>query len=132
MREYADDYVRERTTQMSVEECMEFSASMSELGRKLSELGATITLERDIPLLGIEAGEHDVQRLIYWHFLKCFWNDDFSPNLNDLVNFDWYHPPYASRHTEEEVRGWCDALGLAIEHIDVGDAGISVRAVRRP
>jgi SAM-dependent methyltransferase/uncharacterized protein YbaR (Trm112 family) len=128
MREYADDYIRERTTRMSVEECMDFSASMSELGRKLSDVGATITLERSIPLLGIEAGEHDVQRLVYWHFLKCFWNDNFSPNLNDLVNFDWYHPPYASRHSEDEVRGWCDDLGLAIEHLDVGDAGISVLA----
>ena len=115
MREYADDFMRERTTRMSVDECMDFSASMSELGRKLSDVGTTITLDRPIPLLGIEAGEHDVQRLIYWHFLKCFWNDDFSPNLNDLVNFDWYHPPYASRHTEDEVRGWCDALGLTID-----------------
>jgi len=128
LREYADDYIRERTTKMSVDDCMDFSASMSELGRKLSDVGATITLDRPIPLLGIEAGEHDVQRLIYWHFLKAFWNDDFSPNLNDLVNFDWYHPPYASRHTEGEVRGWCDELGLAIDHLDVGDAGISVRA----
>jgi SAM-dependent methyltransferase/uncharacterized protein YbaR (Trm112 family) len=131
LREYADDYLREHTTKMSVEECMDFSAAMSELGRKLSDLGATITLERDIPLLGIPAGEHDVQRLVYWHFLKCFWNDDFSPNLNDLVNFDWYHPPYASRHTEEEVRGWCDELGLAIEHLDVSEAGISVRTAPR-
>jgi SAM-dependent methyltransferase/uncharacterized protein YbaR (Trm112 family) len=127
IREYADDYVRERTTKMSVEDCMEVSAQMSELGRELSRLGATITLERGVPLLGIEPGEHDVQRLIYWHFLKCFWNEDFSPNLNDLVNFDWYHPPYASRHTEEEVRGWCDELGLTVEHLDNGDAGISVR-----
>jgi SAM-dependent methyltransferase len=129
IREYADDYVRERTTKMSVEECMEVSAQMSELGRELSRLGAKITLERGVPLLGIEPGEHDVQRLIYWHFLKCFWNEDFSPNLNDLVNFDWYHPPYASRHTEAEVRGWCDELGLRVEHLDNGDAGISVRTV---
>jgi SAM-dependent methyltransferase/uncharacterized protein YbaR (Trm112 family) len=128
MREYADDYLRERTTKMSVEECLDFSAAMSELGRKLSDLGATITLDRDIPLLDIPAGEHDVQRLVYWYFVKAFWNDDFSPNLNDLVNFDWYHPPYASRHTEDEVRGWCDDLGLKIDHLDVGDAGISVRA----
>jgi hypothetical protein len=56
----------------------------------------------------------------------------FSANLNDLVNFDWYHPPYASRHTEEEVRGWCAELGLAIEHLDNGEAGISVVAVREP
>jgi SAM-dependent methyltransferase len=128
LREYADDYLRKRTTKMSVQECMDFSASMTELGRKLSEVGGTITLERGIPLLGIAPGEHDVQRLVYWHFLKCFWNEDFSPNLNDLVNFDWYHPPYASRHTEDEVRGWCDDLGLEVEHLDPGDAGISVRA----
>ncbi len=126
MREFADDYVRDRTTKMSVDECMEFSASMSELGRELSRLDATITLIRGIPVLGIPSGQHDLQRLIYWHFLKCFWNEDFSHNLNDLVNFDWYHPPHASRHTEEEVRGWCDTLGLAVEHLDNGDAGISV------
>jgi SAM-dependent methyltransferase/uncharacterized protein YbaR (Trm112 family) len=128
LREFADDYIRERSTKMSVEECMSLSAAMSELGRELSHLEATITLERGVPLLGISPGTHDVQRLIYWHFLKCFWNDDFSPNLNDLVNFDWYHPPYASRHTEQEVRGWCDSLGLDVEHLDVGDAGISVLA----
>jgi SAM-dependent methyltransferase len=131
MREYADDFLRERTTRMSVEECMEFSHSMTELGRKLSELDARITLEHGIPLLGIEPGEHDVQRLVYWHFLKCFWNEGFSENLNDLVNFDWYHPPYASRHTKEEVLGWCDALELAVMHLDDGDAGISVLARRQ-
>jgi SAM-dependent methyltransferase/uncharacterized protein YbaR (Trm112 family) len=128
LREYADDYLRERTTRMSDEECMEFSRGMTELGRELSRVGAKVTLQRGIPLLGIEPGEHDVQRLIYWHFLKCFWNDGFSENLNDLVNFDWYHPPYASRHTETEVRSWCGGLGLAIEHLDIGDAGISVVA----
>src|SRR4051812_7860791 len=71
LREHADDYIRERTTRMSVEDCLEVSAQMSELGRELSRLGATITLERGVPLLGIAPGVHDVQRLIYWHFLKC-------------------------------------------------------------
>jgi SAM-dependent methyltransferase len=128
LRELADTGIRERTTALSVEECMEFSEQITELGRELSRTGAKVRLESGVPLLGIEPGEHDVQRLIYWTFLKCFWNEDFSENLNDLVNFDWYHPPYASRHTAEEVRAWCDELGLAIDHLDVGDAGISVRA----
>ena len=92
---------------MSVDDCMEFSRGVTELGRKLSELDATITLERGIPLLGIEPGEHDVQRLLYWHFFKAFWNEELGEEWSDLVNFDWYHPPYASRHTEEEVLGWC-------------------------
>jgi SAM-dependent methyltransferase/uncharacterized protein YbaR (Trm112 family) len=131
MREHADDWLRERTTKMSPEECLEFSEGITELGRELSRLGAKIRLERGVPLLGIEPGEHDVQRLVYWHFLKCFWSEDFSPHLNDLVNFDWYHPPYASRHTPEEVEGWCGEAGLRVEHLDVSDSGISVRA-RRP
>ena len=122
---------REVTTKMSVEECMEFSAQVTELGRELSHLDAKVTLEKGVPLLGIEPGTHDVQRLIYWAFLKAFWNDYFSENLNTLVNFDWYHPPYASRHTPEEVRGWCEQAELGIEHLDVSESGISVLA-RRP
>lgn len=131
LRELADTAVRERTTQMTVEECMEFSEQITELGRELSRTGARVRLERGVPLLGIEPGEHDVQRLVYWTFLKCFWNEGFSERLNALVNFDWYHPPYASRHTEEEVRGWCVDVGLEIEHLDLSESGISVLA-RRP
>lgn len=128
LRELIDDWTRERTTKMSVEECMAFSESMTELGRELTQAGATIRLERPIPLLGIEAGEHDVQRFLYWHFLKCFWSPDFSENLNNLVNFDWYHPAAASRHSPEEVLAWCQAASLEVDHFDVGDAGISVLA----
>jgi len=131
LREYSDDYLRAHTTTMSVEECLEFSAAMSELGRELSHLRTTIKLERGVPLLGIEPGEHDVQRLLYWHFLKCFWNDDFSPNLNDLVNFDWYHPPYASRHEPGELREWCQEAGLEELNYDISESGVSIRA-RRP
>jgi hypothetical protein len=46
------------------------------------------------------------------------------------VNFDWYHPPYASRHTVEEVQGWCRDANLEIVHLDVIESGISVRARR--
>ena len=130
LRELADTHVREVTTRMSVDDCMEFSRGVTELGRRLSELGATITLERGIPLLGIEPGEHDVQRLIYWHFFKAFWNEELGEEWSDLVNFDWYHPPYASRHTKEEVLGWCRDAGLEVLHLDVIESGISVRAER--
>jgi SAM-dependent methyltransferase/uncharacterized protein YbaR (Trm112 family) len=130
LRELADDWIRDRTTRMSLEECLEVSRDIAELGRELSRTGARVTLDRGVPLLGIDPGEHDVQRLIYWTFLKCFWNEDFSENLNDLVNFDWYHPPFASRHTEEEIRGWCAGAALKVAHLDVADSGISVLAQR--
>jgi SAM-dependent methyltransferase len=130
LRELADDHVRARTTEMSIDECMEFSRQVTELGRELSRLDATITLEHGIPLLGIPPGEHDVQRLVYWHFLKCWFNEEAGEHQSVLTNFDWYHPAHASRHTEEEVRGWCRAAGLEVLHLDVGDSGISVRAGR--
>ena len=131
VRELADEEVRKLTTKLSVDECMAFSEQVTELGRELSHLNATVTLEKGIPLLGLEPGEHDVQRLIYWTFFKCFWNEELGQGISDLINFDWYHPPYASRHTEEEVLGWCRDLKLEPIHVDLIESGISVRA-RRP
>jgi SAM-dependent methyltransferase/uncharacterized protein YbaR (Trm112 family) len=130
IRELADEEVRKLTTKLSVDECMEFSEQVTELGRELSHLDAKITLQKGIPLLGLEPGEHDVQRLIYWTFFKCFWNEELGQGISDLINFDWYHPPYASRHTEEEVLGWCRDAGLEPIHVDVIESGISVRARR--
>jgi len=131
LRELADDWIRERATVMEPEQCLELGRDLAELGRELSRAGGSVSLERGVPLLGIEPGEHDVQRLVYWTMLKCFWNDDFSPNLNALVNYDWYHPPYASRHTPEEVEDWCRRSSLEVDRLDVSEAGISVLA-RRP
>jgi SAM-dependent methyltransferase/uncharacterized protein YbaR (Trm112 family) len=130
MREIADEEVRKLTTRLSVDECMEFSEQVTELGRELSRLNATVTLEKGIPMLGLEPGEHDVQRLIYWTFFKCFWNEDLGEGVSNLVNFDWYHPPYASRHTEEELLGWCRDADLEVIHLDVIESGISIRARR--
>ncbi len=130
LRELADEEVRKITTRMSVDECMEFSEQVTELGRELSGLNATVTLRRGIPVLGLEPGEHDVQRLIYWVFFKCFWNEELGEGVSNLVNFDWYHPPYASRHTEEELLGWCRDAGLEVVHMDVIESGMSLRARR--
>jgi SAM-dependent methyltransferase/uncharacterized protein YbaR (Trm112 family) len=130
LRELADEHVREITTKMTIDECMAFSEQVTELGRELSRLEAKVTLRDGIPLLGLEAGEHDVQRLIYWTFFKCFWNEELGEGISNLVNFDWYHPPYASRHTEDEVLGWCRDAGLEMVHLDVIESGISIRARR--
>jgi SAM-dependent methyltransferase/uncharacterized protein YbaR (Trm112 family) len=131
LREMADTVVREATTRMSVEDCREFSDQVTELGRELSATGAKVKLEKGVPLLGIEPGEHDVQRLIYWTFFKCFWSDELGEELSSMVNFDWYHPPYASRHTEPELREWAAEAGLEVTHVDVIESGISIKA-RRP
>jgi len=128
IREFADDYLRERVIPMTPEDCVEFSEGVTELGRALSGVNATITLERGVPLLGIPPGEHDLQRLIYWHFLKCFWNEDLGHHPSMLANYDWYHPPYASRHTREELLSWVADAGMSVVHVDEQESGISVRA----
>lgn len=131
IREFADDYIRERTTQMSMEQCLEFSRAMADLGRQLREARVTLRFERAIPVLGIDAGEIDLQRFIYWHFLKCFWDDGGNVNASIIENFDWYAPSIAFRHDPDEVRAWHAEAGLDVVRLAVGDSGISTWG-RRP
>jgi hypothetical protein len=98
---------------------------MARFGRALSRLQVTVAIADDIPELGIERGSYDVQRLIYDHVLKCFWNDAYDFTTNAMVNFDWYRPLHAFRYCEADVRGWSQAEGLEIQHMDVSPSGIS-------
>jgi arsenite methyltransferase len=130
IREFTDDWVREEVSDLPPEEAWERLKPLTKLGKALSDLHAVVTVPEDIPLLGIKAGKHDVQRLIYWHFAKLYWREEFSFDENHHVNFDWYHPKYAHRHTEEEIREWCEEFGLAIKHLDAAMSGFTVRAVK--
>ena len=129
IREFADDYIRERATKMPAEECYELCRRITLLGKALSDLKVDVAVPEEIPLLEIEAGAEDVQRFIYWHVLKCFWNDHYDFETNVIVNFDWYHPKYAFRHEPEEVRTWFEDCGLTVERIDVIPSGISALGV---
>ncbi len=79
-------------------------------------------------MLEIKKGKIDLQRFIYWNMFKCYWNDTMDWESNVITNFDWYHPLHAHRHTPEEVKQWCQEEHLQIEHMDVQEAGVSVRA----
>ncbi len=109
-RYFCDQFIRDSFSKLTTEECYQQCEAITEFGRALSHLEAKITLEKPIPILGIPAGEHDVQRLIYYNFVKCFWNDNFDYETNNMVNFDWYHPHHAWQHTEDEVKIWLDEL----------------------
>ena len=130
MREYADNYIREITTRMSEKECVEFSKDMTNLGKNLSKLNKKITIPRDIPILGIKKGTFDVQRFIYWNFLKCFWAEDGNFERSVGVNFDWYYPKYAYRHTPEEVKNWFKESKIRISHFQEIESGISVNGLK--
>lgn len=126
-RAFTDDHIRNNFMQMTTEECYAACEGLTELGRELSRLNVKITLEKPIDVLGIPAGTHDVQRLVYYNWLKCFWNEAFDYETNNMVNFDWYHPHNAWQHTEAEVRGWLSELGVTAYSIhDANPNGISV------
>lgn len=130
IREFADDCIRDVVAPLPPEEAWEALRPLTLLGKSLAELHAEVDVPEDIPYLGIKAGRYDVQRLVYWHFMKLFWNESFSFEHNHNINFDWYHPRYAHRQTEEEVRRWCAEGGLSVTHFGVQESGFSVRAVR--
>jgi SAM-dependent methyltransferase len=126
-RQFCDEYIRREFSKLSPEACLEECRALTEMGRELSQLGATITLKQPIKVLGIPAGTHDVQRLIYYNFVKCFWNDAFDLETNNMVNFDWYHPHDAWQHTTEEVEGWLKSMGVGeYSFNDANPNGISV------
>ena len=100
-RELVDEYFRSATREISDDAMLEFSSQLTELGKNLSELNVEVEVP-DIPVLGIKGGKYDIQRFIYWNFLKCFWNEDLGKVTSDATNYDWYAPSNATRYTQEE------------------------------
>jgi SAM-dependent methyltransferase len=130
IREFTDDYIRGIVSSLNPEEAWRMLRPLTRLGQALAELRAEVEVPEDIPYLGLKAGRYDVQRLMYWHFAKLFWNTSFSLEENTHVNFDWYHPRYAHRHTEDEVRRWCDESGLTVSRFHAQESGFTVRGRR--
>jgi SAM-dependent methyltransferase len=129
IREFSDDYVRDRISDLPYEEAMAAMRQITELGRALSDLKVEVTVP-EVSVLDIPAGTYDVQRLIYNFFTKLFWSDELDLEANAAINYDWYHPQIATRHTLEEVEGWYADAGLEIVHRTVDPYGITVRGVR--
>jgi SAM-dependent methyltransferase len=100
-RELLDDYFRKATHEISNDKMWEFSTQLTELGKTLTDLNVRFTCP-DIPVLGIKGGEYDIQRFIYWNFLKCFWKEDWGFELSRSTNYDWYAPSNAKRFSKEE------------------------------
>lgn len=100
-RELLDDHFRTKTKTISHDEMMEFSNQLTELGEKLSSLKVSFDAP-EIPLLGIKGGKTDIQRFIYWNFIKCFWNEELGHATSVATNYDWYSPSNAKRYSEEE------------------------------
>jgi arsenite methyltransferase len=128
LREFTDDYIREKLQAMTPEQAWQAMMPLSKFGKALGELNLDIDIPENIDLLGIPAGRINLQRLLYWHMLKAFYRPEMSLDEMNHVNFDWYAPRNAHRQSPDEVRAWCASLGLSIEHERIEDAGITVVA----
>jgi SAM-dependent methyltransferase len=126
IREFADDFIRERIAGLPYGKAMDAMRELTEFGKILSDLNVKVTLPK-VSVIGLEAGEYDIQRVFYHHFIKCFWNSELGYEENAAINYDWYHPQLCTRHTIDEILGWFSEAGLKIEHQLVDYYGITVR-----
>jgi ubiquinone/menaquinone biosynthesis C-methylase UbiE len=125
-RELLDDHFRIHCKDMSTAALWEMSEQLTELGKRLSDLNVTFEAP-DIPELGIKGGTYDIQRFIYWNFLKCFWNAELGQETSVSTNFDWYSPSNARRFSKEEVQGIVANNAMVIRFFHSEDAAHSGR-----
>jgi hypothetical protein len=130
-RELIDDYFRKATHEISSEDMWKFSEQLTELGKRLSALNLKFE-SPDIPLLGIKGGEYDIQRFIYWNFLKCFWKEEWGFNLSKSTNYDWYAPSNAKRFSKDEFIELATKNGLDIFFLHQEEACYSGRFIKKP
>ncbi len=129
-RELLDDYFRVQCSKMPSEELWAMSEQLTELGRRLSELNVSFESPA-IPQLGIKGGRYDIQRFIYWNFLKCFWNESLGVETSVVTNFDWYSPSNARRFNEQEIHTLVAVNGLSEVFFHAEDACYSGRFAPR-
>lgn len=131
VREFTDDYIRDKLQAMAPEEAWEAVMPLSRLGKVLGELDIEIDVPEAVGLLEIPSGRINLQRLFYWHVFKAFYRPDMTLDEMNHINYDWYAPRNAHRHTEMEVRNWCTGLRLEIEHEKIEEAGITIIARKK-
>lgn len=130
IREYTDDYIRNKLSTLTDEKAWEELKSLTQLGIELGKIKGTVTLKHDVPLLGIKKGKYNLQRFIYWNICKMYFDKSLSFEEMHHINFDWFRPLNCHRHTPEEIKKWCKEAGLKIERMNVQEAGITVIAIK--
>ena len=130
VREFTDEFIREKLQKLAYEESIALMEEISKFGKLLHDLDLKVKTE-GITLLEIPSGEYSIQRLFYHFFFKCFWNSDLSPSENNAINFDWYSPQLATKHTTSEIRGWFMEEKLTIVHEFEDEYGITMHGVKK-
>ncbi len=129
-RELLDTYFRTKCRELTHEQLVQFSEQLTQLGRSLSCLRIEVEVPA-IPLLEIKGGVYDIQRFIYWNFLKCYWNDELGYDTSLAVNYDWYSPSDAKRFAKEEFLEMVAQNRLSIRHLHEEEACYSGRFAKK-
>ena len=130
VREFTDEFIRSKLKNLPYEEAVYLMKEISNFGNSLSNLHVTVDIGQ-VSLLDIPAGTYPIQRLFYHFFFKCFWNPNLSIEENDAINFDWYSPQLASKHTTLEITQWFKEENLEIVHQFEDEYGITMHGLRK-
>jgi arsenite methyltransferase len=128
IREFTDDYIRDRIGHLDPDRAWDALLPLTELGRVLGDLDVVLDVPEPIAVLEIPAGPIPLQRLFYWHVCKMFYRPEMTLEEMNHINFDWFAPSNASRQTPEEVRAWCADAGLVVEREHLQESGITIVA----
>lgn len=126
VREHVDDLIRDQISNLSYNKAMKVCKQITDLGKMLSKKNTKIKVP-DVDILEIKKGTYDLQRFIYYFFMKCYWNDNLSQKANMAINYDWYHPQICCRYTVEDVRKWFKSANLKVVHEFTDFYGITIR-----
>jgi SAM-dependent methyltransferase len=128
-RELLDEHFRLYSKSLNHQQIWKLSEQLTQLGKSLSELNITIEVP-DIPALNIKGGEQDLQRFIYWNFIKCFWNEELGWDSSVSTNFDWYSPSNAFRYSQEEFTSMLKNAGFASDYLHIEESCHSGRFIK--
>ncbi len=129
IREFTDDYIRDKIGNMPYEEAMKHCDQITNFSKNISAIENEFYCP-EVEILGIPAGNYTPQRFIYHFFMKCFWNNELEFEQNSAINYDWYHPQNCTRHTQEEVKNWFVSNNLNITHIHEDFYGITMHGTK--
>jgi SAM-dependent methyltransferase len=131
IREFSDDYVREKIAPLTDREAWKALEPLTKLGKLLGELNLELNISDPVDILGIPAGKINLQRLFYWHVFKAYYRPEFSLEEMNHINFDWYRPVNCHRQTPQQVKNWVESCGLDILNMDIQEAGMTVIAKKK-
>lgn len=131
VREFTDDYIRDKLQKMDNAEAWNALYPLTKLGKKIGDLNIEIEIEEDIELLEIPKGRYNIQRLLYYYFVKQFYDERFTIEEMNCINFDWFRPLNCYRFFPHEIEDWLSQCKLQAIRFVVEDSGITVVAKKQ-